>query len=374
MKIENTQYFKNQNNKTGIQTNTDTEPSSIFLNNNTENNIQEPLFTNTTDTQKKDDKSAQIMTDFSSKLQNAIDEKYNEAVKSGVKLTPSEDDLSEDQQRWSVYADKYSNINEASAQKKAKTFYAMLPDSGNGKIDKPAKQISNNCWLVGGLNSLTTSKTGQTLIENNLVKDNNKHIFAIHLQEAENKHLPAPKGDGIYTFTEKEVFDAQKRNSKEGLVSGDGDVAAFALAIEEYLKVSNNGQLAGDKTHFSDGAKVSRLYEIITGEERKTFENENNTGVTFVELDTDTNKDNSDFEFIQKIYENQSGSATLNIKGHAFSVVSSDKDNLFIQESNLTEGFKNSFELVPDTYPPTYKLSKSAFQSNVESYGLLKWQ
>ena len=69
--------------------------------------------------------------------------------------------------------------------------------------------------------------------------------------------------------------------------------------------------------------------------------------------------------------------AIIVVGGYTLYALSNDNNNKVeskVYNLNLTEGFKNSFELVPDTYPPTYKLSKIAFQSNVESYGLLKWQ
>ena len=314
-----------------------------------------------------------IKQDYTSKLQESIDERYNQIQQSNGQLTPESSELTEDQERWAKYVEMYGAKEDAASQKKAKLFSSMIPDSGNGKIDKPAKQISNNCWLIGGINSLAITETGEKLLENNLHKDNEKHMISVHLKEAENNHMPQPKGDGIYTFTEKEIFDAQKRGDKDGLVSGDGDVTAYALAIEEYLKEKNNGELPAGKSHFSDGAPVARLYEIVTGQSRSDA----NSGITFTQINEKNNSNETIskyFENIQNINQNKSGATSLNIYGHAFCVVGTDKDNLLIQESNLTEILKDKLELVPNSFPPTYKLPMDKFGSTVESFSNITWE
>ena len=78
-------------------------------------------------------------------------------------------------------------------------------------------------------------------------------------------------------------------------------------------------------------------------------------------------------QFFYKINKEQLGATTLNINGHAFCVVDSDENSILIQEYYLTEVYKNNLELIPNTFPPTYKISKEQFNSQVESFGVIKW-
>ena len=110
----------------------------------------------------------------------------------------------------------------------------MQADLGNGKIDKKAIQKAGNCWLHGNITALASNEAGEKFLENNIVKDDEKHIFAVFLQEAKDKKLPAPNGDGIYLFTEKEVLQAQI--GENALSFGDGDITAYALAADRLLK------------------------------------------------------------------------------------------------------------------------------------------
>lgn len=306
-------------------------------------------------------------------LQNEINKKYTEIKTTGEKLKPTPDDYNENQLRWKNYVDKQDSETTKTNQRTYNTFKAMLPDKGNGKIDKPAKQIAGNCWLLGNINSLASNEVGLKLLNNNILKDDEKHIIAIHLKEAENNNLPSPDGNGVYTFTEEEIFNAQNRNSETGLASGDGDIAAYALAIEQYLKETKGGVLSSGEKHFSDGEKVSRMYEILTGKKS----NEAGSPIKFEMFDKSNSTQNN--EKIQSAYnnildlaKNETGATTLSMFAHAFSVVGTDGESLLIQESNLSETFKKYFELVPDTFPPTYKLTAENFKTYAENYSTIK--
>lgn len=320
----------------------------------------------------KTELSNELSKNYTNQLQLAIDTRYKEVQAKNQQLIPNDTDYDINQKRWKGLVERAETQTSANSQKIMKTLSPMLPDLGNGKIDKPAKQISNDCWLVGGINSLSVTDAGQKLLNNNIYKDENKHIIAIHLQEAENKKLPQPNGDGIYTFTEKEIFDAQKRNSEQGLVSGDGDITAFALAIDSYLNSTYNGILPEGKQHFSDGQHVSRIYEILTGAKR----NDTNNFIKYKFLE-DTNSKEEVFNEIYSTIENKKGASTVNIGNHAFSVVdvdnTSNTKSLLIQESNLSEGFTQYFELMPNSYPPTYKLPLDKFGEYVHDYGILNF-
>ena len=57
---------------------------------------------------------------------------------------------------------------------------------------------------------------------------------------------------------------------------------------------------------------------------------------------------------------------------HSFSVVGADGDYILVQESNLSEAYKDRFELIPDSFPPTYKVSETDFKKNFYGYSTLK--
>ena len=252
-------------------------------------------------------------------------------------------------------------------------------DLGNGKIDKKAIQEAGNCWLHGNIIALASNEAGEKFLENNIVKDDEKHIFAVFLQEAKDKHLPAPNGDGIYLITEKEIVQAQV--GENALSFGDGDITAYALAADRLLKET------GEKTDSESGNYSFRFFKMLSGLECKGFIN-NDIGILTYNDKTDIREDDfsinydklefkkQDYDRILQIIKNHQGAMSFGYKGHEYSVVGVEDNNLLIQESNQAPWWEQNknFEYIEGSEPPTYKLTKLQYAKLIEDIAIFKWQ
>lgn len=308
--------------------------------------------------------------------------------KFGGKSSEVKKNLSPKQERYQLYLE-----NGAVTGVNAKKIQAKMPDFGNGKIDKPIRQIANICVSCAGLNSLSSTETGNRILKGHLYKDETKQIYAIHLKEAENNHLPEPKGDGIYTFSLQQIMDIQ--NSETGMLTGEGDAAAYVLALEQYLKECHIKKTGSNvppngKNFFSEGMEVSRFYEIISGTKCSTKpENYFQKGVSGANIDVKHSNESEEeykkrvsytFDKIFEIAKNQTGSTILAISIsnnneskniHAHSVIGAytrdDGEKCFlIQESNLSEN--KDLKRHGNDYPPTYEMTKDEYSRFICSF------
>lgn len=341
-----------------------------------------------------------MQNDVSDKMQQAINAKYEQTTKDGIELTTNNPVLSKEQKQMQEINNKTKKLLDIAKrlygensdkvkklEEQIKQNETMLNDSGNGMFDKSAMQLTGNCWLLAGINALVHTDFGKQFLEKNIVKDNEKHIFAVHLQEAENNNLPKPKGDGIYVFSEKDVLEAQ--NDDGGLASGEGDVTAFALAIESYLKESGKN-LKEDQEKYQDGNINYRLFELVTGlNAPKTYLGvHNEIGIQHEiaqEIDEPELIDgegvrirtSTRLNYFDKIYdmaEKKNAAVVLSYANHVFSVVGVNENYILIQESNLSESYKDKFELIENSFPPTYKVNKDVFEKTFIAYSALKWE
>ena len=102
---------------------------------------------------------------------------------------------------------------------------------GNGYFDGSAKQKDGNCWAHADLNNMLQTEAGKQYINNLIVRTNN--TTSVYLPGAKYEGLPKPKGDGIFTYDNVELY---VRAADESL--GDGDYTAFMMAITDYRKMS----------------------------------------------------------------------------------------------------------------------------------------
>ncbi len=309
--------------------------------------------------------------------------------KLGGKSSEAKPNLSAEQKRYQGYL-------ETGAVKgtNAKKIEAKMPDLGNGKIDRPIRQIAGICVPCAGLNSLSSTETGNRILKEHLYKDETKQIYAIHLKEAENNHLPEPKGNGIYTFSLQQIMDIQ--NSETGMLTGEGDAAAYVLALEQYLKECHIKKTGSDvppngKNFFSEGMEVSRFYEIISGTKCSTKpENYFQKGVSGANISVKHSNESEEeykkrvsytFDKIFEIAKNQTGSTTLAISMsannddsgnmHAYSVIGTytredGEKCILIQNSNLSEN--KNLKRYGNDYPPTYEMTKDEYSRFICSF------
>ena len=132
---------------------------------------------------------------------------------------------------------------------------------GDGKIDSNSKatQMTGNCWAHAAITSLVSTNQGKEFLASHVLKKDG--IVAIHLPEAANNQQPKPKGDGVYTFTEKEIADGAKK-----LSVGDGDVTALMMAVSKYFK--DIGEKSSEKDNMYSNHSA-RLFEILTGTQKE---------------------------------------------------------------------------------------------------------
>lgn len=278
-----------------------------------------------------------------SELQNAINRKYEEVIKNGEELT--------------IDTSKIENNVE-------KLLYEMA-DKGNGKIDRVAMQRTGNCWFHAELVALQSENFGKQFLENNFIKDEEKHLFAVHLLEAENKNLPKPNGDGIYVFTEAQVVRAQEGN--DALSFGEGDITAYALAVEALQKETRLSNVEGDTGY--------RFYEMISGLEISN----NDFGISsqnYREYPVSEELKEYDFDKMYTTKNEHGGAVSFSYNGHAYSVVGVDGKDLLIQESNQNDKWEQNapFEKIPNSYPITYKLTKELYLKIGDGYSIFKWK
>ena len=147
---------------------------------------------------------------------------------------------------------------------KKQTDSAGSIDLGNGKFDKPATQQTEVCWALASINSLLTTKEGTKLLESNKYYDKDTGVFAIHLQEAEDNGFH----NGIYIITPEDI----KKESPD-LVQGEGDAAAYIIALKRYFEEVNRNpelkaKMESEKHSVIDmdsGNYSFRFFEVLTG-------------------------------------------------------------------------------------------------------------
>ena len=148
----------------------------------------------------------------------------------------------------------------------------------NGKISS-TRPGAHGDWVAEGLKSLSKTKDGKALLKNSIVKNPDKTVTV--------------KFDGVgksYTFAKDELKQASKQylnhiNEKGDVVDyerkfskGDGDVLAFEVALEKYLKDIRDGKIEIDpnvdikySTISEDGDLIfphgteNDLYYLLTG-------------------------------------------------------------------------------------------------------------
>ena len=303
----------------------------------------------------------EIMNNDPSAKMNAAVNNYT-PPKSGKK--PKSQQELED--KASVYREMLEDPSISSEEKEDyKARLINLPDEGNGEIDRPAKNWTGNCWVMGGINSLASTEIGRQFLNKNITKQtkNGTTLFIVHLQEAENKGFPSSNKQGVYIFTEQEVLAIQ---NEKGIATGDGDIAAYALAVESYLKDSGSGK------DINTGNNPDRMFEILTGLKRSSYGEA--TGITYAQ-NSDPVEFAADFKNIHNLVKNQNAAFTLSDGEHTFSVVGTDGDHLLVQESTFdTDKYSKKFELIENSAPPTYRISINDFKNKFISYASLQWE
>lgn len=221
---------------------------------------------------------------------------------------------------------------------------------GDGKIpkDNQAIQKTGNCWAHAAINALAANPVTREMLNNLISK--NSYVVSVKLQEAANKGLPKPKGDGIYSFSEADLTKGFKEQSL-----GDGDVTAIMMAVNQYFtEIGENPERSSNNM---DGNLTYRMLEILLGKKAELnldytisdgikvatptgniwyFKNlekmiMNKEGIAIVNFIENANnqQDNPDVKLI--------GNAVLH-DGHSYAITDIDKSCVYLRDSNHSEG------------------------------------
>jgi len=267
-----------------------------------------------------------------SALNNAIN-KFNNRISQLEKMNKKSSDVSADKaaRGEQVYAgdgsDKY----------------------GNGQLDGNAVQMTGNCWAHAGLNAMRATARGREILANSIVKKDG--VTTVYLAGAKKLGLPKPNGDGLYSYSEKDLQAGMKT-----LSSGDGDYTAVMMALEDYRRQSTavDGSAVSLRSETQSltgkGGTVGEVIKIMTGNE---WESQNSGIPTYSDLKSAFDSGNVSIDFAvghgkgEMYYTGtiQNGKVQRNIGavigsgegetgGHAVAVTGMTDDFVYAVESN----------------------------------------
>ena len=157
-------------------------------------------------------------------------------------------------------ASKGEFYNEIKENNLDKTYPDIL---GDGKFNNNAKQMSGTCWIHGNVNAMIQTKKGREYLNNIIYKNPKNGNISVYLKAAKDEGLPKGKKDGIFTYNEEEIAEATRSRSL-----GDGDYTALILAIDDYIKSTNNNLF--NLSDVDDGASPKQFYSIFFDEDAKS--------------------------------------------------------------------------------------------------------
>ena len=254
-------------------------------------------------------------------------------------------------------------------------------DLGNGKFDKPATQQTEVCWALASINALLTTQEGTKLLESNKYYDNNTGVFAIHLQEAEDNGFH----DGIYIITPEDI-----EKESPNLVQGEGDAAAYVIAIKKYFEEVNQNPELKTKMESGKHAVIDmdsgnysfRFFEVLTGGKFTQYRFRDKDNKLQNGIGTGDPYYAGGFDEIYNMADKKEGAAVLVIAAHSISVIGTRNGKLLVQESNNNADFSQKFSdknhilfrRVEDINgAPAYELSKEDYENYINAISFLKW-
>lgn len=188
----------------------------------------------------------------------------------------------------------------------------------DGKFDTAYQIGKGDCYLLASINSLSQTKEGQKLLQQNVkvsVNDKGEKVYTISFPGAANAReaLISGKGNasigqlpedkvhiqGSYTITEAELNDAAKRAGKD-YSAGDKDVLLLEVAYEKYRKdvaqTIKDNHIDPRKTKYVAGLGISNVSGdtlsggnaaeatyILTGKKSLVYENKSNIPTCYVD-------------------------------------------------------------------------------------------
>ncbi len=196
----------------------------------------------------------------------------------------------------------------------------------NGKLDEYTKQgKTGDCWLVAGVNSLNEKPLLKAALESLYEYDEKTGTAIVHLN-----------GVGkTYTIT-KEEFE-----NSEALSSGDGDMRAFEIAIDKYIKETGYDNII-NLTNYGINPTINTITNVDINANVSSFlfnallGDKGYTGYCKAQS-CDFNDERTAFvmslsgkEEIPDIAKDSNDEDIALIPNHAYSIVGSDDNNVYL--------------------------------------------
>ena len=311
-----------------------------------------------------------------------VDARRKDGAQTPFNQPPSQEALAK------AAAERYdSEVQAGHSTRTSKSKEDLLPDGDlNNKMHLQAD--AGNCWAQAAVTSIAATEEGSKMLSSHMYRDAARGVTSVHLQEAQNNGKGAG-GSGIYTFTDKEIAEGAKHFG-----TGDGDITAYMLATERYLKESGANS-NGSEPFASSGNTNNRMYEIITGAQTEYTGHSGyvNVGINRFLVVDDFNNKYSYGALCKAVQQGHTAGnltvAATNGNSHSFSIVGvSENGTLLIQEPN-NRGFFNEMFTFTDKNGntvtpfkkttsvngrPTYECSREAYQKFIRSGTIYRWR
>lgn len=199
---------------------------------------------------------------------------------------------------------------------------------GNGELGTNTVQQIGNCWLHADINAVLQTEKGKEYLNKLISKDPKSGDITVFLPGAKAKGLPQPKGDGIYTYSEKDLLKRIKDTTE-----GDGDYTALICAVEDYIRENSEDTNANTESSINPNYSREEIQKVIFGAGFTTTED--------INYDDLKDKINSKKYAIscglalnKEVIGERNGKPYKLLDQHAYTIVAMDDKTVTLMESN----------------------------------------
>ncbi len=207
----------------------------------------------------------------------------------------------------------------------SETFNDLL---GDGQLGTNSVQQTGNCWLHADINAVMQTEKGREYLNKLVSKDPKTGDITVFLPGAKAKGLPQPKGDGIYTYSEKDLLNRIKDTS-----AGDGEYTALVCAVEDYVRENSEDVNANTESSINPNYTREEIQKVIFGAGFTTTKD-----INYDDLKDKINSKNYAISCGLNndvvITGERDGQPFTLLDGHAYTIVGMDDNSVTLMESN----------------------------------------